>query len=313
MCASVHEAVIGSDNDLSPVRYQAFHYIDVIMTTMASQITSLTVVYSIVYSGADQRKHQSSASLAFVRGIHRVGEFPAQMASKAENVSIWWRHHDLKKCWLLDGTTGNRFQWNLNQYAKLFIQENEFEYDVWKCTPFYFVTTFEVWEWISDFIPYFAGHVITYPCGDSNGHNDSQGWSPVFLRDWPLTWWRHQMETSWFSALLAICAGNSPVSSEFPAQRPVTRSFDIFFDLRLNKRLSKQSWDWWFETLSCPLWRHCNEKLYLASAAHLCCQKFHNAKLVLSKGHVNINIEVPWQNCRRVCSITYICGLVLCY
>ena len=47
------------------------HYIDVIMTTMASQITSLMVVYSIVYSGADQRKHQSSASLAFVRGIHR--------------------------------------------------------------------------------------------------------------------------------------------------------------------------------------------------------------------------------------------------
>ena len=59
------------------------------MTTMASQITSLTVVYSIVYSGADQRKHQSSASLAFVRGIHRsTGEFPVQRASNAENVSI---------------------------------------------------------------------------------------------------------------------------------------------------------------------------------------------------------------------------------
>ena len=47
------------------------HYIDVIMTVMASQITSLTVVYSTVYSDADQRKHQSSASLAFVWGIHR--------------------------------------------------------------------------------------------------------------------------------------------------------------------------------------------------------------------------------------------------
>ena len=42
------------------------------------------------------------------------------------------------------------------------------------------------------------------------------------------------------------------------AQRPVTRSFDVFFDLRLNKRLSKQSWSWWFETLSRPLWRHRN-------------------------------------------------------
>ena len=67
------------------------------------------------------------------------------------------------------------------------------------------------------------------------------------------SWWRHQMET--FSALLAICAGNSPVPGEFPAQRPVMRSFDVYFDLRLNKRLSKQSWGWWFETLSRPLWR----------------------------------------------------------
>ena len=72
-------------------------------------------------------------------------------------------------------------------------------------------------------------------------------------------WWRHQIET--FSALLAICAGNSPVPGEFPAQRPVTRSFDVFFDLRLNKRLSKQSWGWWLETLSRPLWCHCNGTL----------------------------------------------------
>ena len=61
-----------------------------------------------------------------------------------------------------------------------------------------------------------------------------------------------------FSALLAIYAGNSPVTGEFPAQKPVTRSFDVFFDLRLNKRLSKQSWGWWFETLQRPLWRHSN-------------------------------------------------------
>ena len=50
----------------------------------------------------------------------------------------------------------------------------------------------------------------------------------------------------------------SPVPGKFPAQRPVTQSFDVFFDLRLNKRLRKQSWGWWFETLSRPLWRHCN-------------------------------------------------------
>ena len=70
-------------------------------------------------------------------------------------------------------------------------------------------------------------------------------------------WWRHQMET--FSALLAVCAGNSPVPGEFHTQRPVTRSFGVFFDLRLNKRLSKQSWGWWFETLSRSLWRHRND------------------------------------------------------
>ena len=64
------------------------------------------------------------------------------------------------------------------------------------------------------------------------------------------------MET--FSALLAICAGNSPVSGEFPAQRPVKRSFDVFFDLRLNKRFNKQSLGWWFETPTRPLWRHRN-------------------------------------------------------
>ena len=54
-----------------------YHYSDVIMTTIASQITSLTVVYSTVYPDADQRKHQSSASLAFVWGIHRDRWIPS--------------------------------------------------------------------------------------------------------------------------------------------------------------------------------------------------------------------------------------------
>ena len=73
-----------------------------------------------------------------------------------------------------------------------------------------------------------------------------------------LAWWRHQMER--FSALLAICAGNSPVTGEFATQRPVTRSFDVYFDLRPKERLSKQWWGWWFETLSRSLWRHRNGK-----------------------------------------------------
>ena len=77
------------------------------------------------------------------------------------------------------------------------------------------------------------------------------------------SWWRHQMET--FYALLAFCAGNSPVPGEFPSQRPVTRGFDVFFDMCPNKRLSKQWWGWWFETLSYSFWRHSN--LIITTAA----------------------------------------------
>ena len=68
------------------------HYNDVMIGAMASQITTLTIVYSTVYSSADQRKHQSYASLAFV--------IPRKMARNAENVSIWWRHHEDQKIFL---------------------------------------------------------------------------------------------------------------------------------------------------------------------------------------------------------------------
>ena len=77
-----------ASNKLSTCRW--FHYIDVIMAAIASQITSLTIVYSTIYSDADQWRHHISASLAFL-----TGEFPAQMVSNAENVSIWWRHHGM--------------------------------------------------------------------------------------------------------------------------------------------------------------------------------------------------------------------------
>ena len=63
------------------------HYNDVIMSTMAYQMTGVSSVYSTLYTGANHRKQQSSASLAFVRGIHR---WPV-------NVSIWWRHHEQRK------------------------------------------------------------------------------------------------------------------------------------------------------------------------------------------------------------------------
>ena len=69
------------------------HYTDVIMGAMVSQITSLTIVYSTVYSGADQRKHQSPASLAFVQGINREPvNSPHKWPVTRKNLPIWWRH-----------------------------------------------------------------------------------------------------------------------------------------------------------------------------------------------------------------------------
>ena len=70
------------------------HYDDVIMTTIASQITSLTSVYSTVYSDAHQRKIKAPRHWPLCGEFTGTGEFPAQRASYAENVSIWWRHHD---------------------------------------------------------------------------------------------------------------------------------------------------------------------------------------------------------------------------
>ena len=80
----------------------------------------------------------------------------------------------------------------------------------------------------------FVKSKLTFPAWISiNAHTTSISVSIIS------TWWRHQMET--LSALLAICAGNSPVPGEFPTQRLVTRSFDVYFDLRPDKRLGKQS------------------------------------------------------------------------
>ena len=71
------------------------------------------------------------------------------------------------------------------------------------------------------------------------------------------SWWHHQLES--FSVLLALCEGNPLVTGGFPSQRPVTRSFDIFFDLHLNKWLSKQLRCWWSQMPLCSLWHHCND------------------------------------------------------
>ena len=72
--------------------------------------------------------------------------------------------------------------------------------------------------------------------------------------------WIHDDVIKWkhFPRYWPFVRGIHRVPGEFPAQRPVTRSIDAFFDLQPNKRLSKQWWGWWFETPSCTLWRHRN-------------------------------------------------------
>ena len=100
-------------------------------------------------------------------------------------------------------------------------------------------------------------HRRSYPCGVYDA--SVEGHPNVVIYDAEnVTWWRHQMGT--FSALLAFCAGNSPVTAELPTQRPVTRSFDVFFHMRLNRQLSKQWRRWWFDTPPRSLWRQCNKK-----------------------------------------------------
>ena len=153
-----------------------FHYNDVIMSAMASQITGISVVCSTVGLGADQRKHQRFTSLAFVWGI----------------------------------------RWPVNSPHKRPVTRKIFPFDdviMFKC--------------------------LSHPSSKilQSYHDDGIKWKP-------------------FSALLALCAENSPVTGEFHSQRPVRRSFDVLFALRLNKRFSKQSWGWQFEPTSCSLWRH---------------------------------------------------------
>ena len=175
------------------------------MTTMASQITSLTLVCSTVYSGADQMNYQSSASLAFVRGIHR---------------------------------------WSVNSPHKGPVTQ----------TFFHLMTS-------SCILPHFFYQIMLIPL-------------PA------ITWWQttllHNDVIKW---------KHFPVTDGFPSQRPVTRSFDVFFDLRLNKRLSKQSRRRWFETPS-----HDNDvmmwSLYTSFTVHAKCFQEFDLKSSLKRYNI---------------------------
>ena len=142
-------------------------------------------------------------------------------------------------CWLYTATQVTHDKEIWQTFYQLLLKDLIMQHTKFQIYVLNFKTTFWLWKKITLGLKKGVHHITKWRANNGSG-----------------PWWRHQMET--FSPLLAICAGNSPVTGEFLAQRPVTRSFDVFFDLRLNKRLSKQSWGWWFETLSCPLWRHRN-------------------------------------------------------
>ena len=139
--------------------------------------------------------------------------------------------------------TGRCF-WNFDIVTSL-IPWSAYPYNISECLcigVFLYLYTHAVYMYIYNISPLSMPHVYygralqkrVLKCSVRHEHDDVIKWKPFF-------------------ALLALCAGNSHVTGEFRAQRPVTLSFDIFFDLRLNKPLSKQSWGWWFETPSRPL------------------------------------------------------------
>ena len=176
------------------------HYSEVVMGAIAFQITSLAIVYLMVYSGADQRKHQSSASLIFVWGIHR---WPMNSPHKWPVTRQMFPFDDV-----------------IMKFGLYTAWSHFLETPGFRLQPFREIS--HGWSWRQE---------LSYASVTSNyrlctfPHHCLCFWSVSAAGPW----WRHQMET--FSALLGFCAGNSPVTGEFPAQRPDTRSFDVFFHL----------------------------------------------------------------------------------
>ena len=198
-------------------------------------------------------RHKSWSTFVQITACYLVGVQPLQ-----------WRR-------IFNCTIGNFFYWNWDHNVIIFIQVNASEH-ICKMSAI-LLTTQDVDWWIDNLTAFEAQHItssirIRCPPNPANVRSSALGsclwdirWWCVVLESflWPnnISWWRHQMET--FSALLALCAGNSSVTAEFPSQRPVTRSFDVYFDLRLDKWLNKQSLGWCFETPSRSLWRQCND------------------------------------------------------
>ena len=170
-------------------------------------------------------------------------------------LSCGQKHHNLHNKAILSNTSGT-----FNAAATV-VTESEFMYAHSECSfcmlmSYLFLETY----WL------YNNYILPYMKFDSKTHK-------YCTKGISFKTWFHNNFTSYMynvytiahddvikmEALLALCAVNSPITGEFPSQRSVMRSFDVFFDLCLDKRLSKQSWGWWFETSSSSLWRHCND------------------------------------------------------
>ena len=241
------------------------HYGDDIMGLIASQTTSLTVVYSIAYSDADQRKHQSSVSLAFVWGIHRG---PVNSPHKRSVTRKMFSFDDV-------------IMWYLPHMALSTSYSNN--------------TTLVTLMTIN--------YLVQRPNCSILFHEINSG---IYV---PFICTRNRKHQS---IMLALCAGNSPpATGEFPAQRSVTRSFDVFFDLRLNKRLSKQSRGWWFETPSRSSWRHCNVGHISNFTLEVTKHKIWNVTTIwkiysISRDHL-VNAPSQWETALH-CNVSHCLG-----
>ena len=176
------------------------HHDDVIMSLMASQITCVSIACLVVCAGADQRKHQRSASLTFVRGIHRS---PAGFPHKGQV---------MRKMFLCDDVIVTfmniTFIFGRCRSSSAVVTSDKYEYE--KPNRYFYKIKNIPSEEINELS-------FNNPCPRSR---------------------------------------KNQYTGEFPSQRPVTRRFDVSFDLGLNERMSKQSRRRWFETQSRSLWRH---------------------------------------------------------
>ena len=141
---------------------------------------------------------------------------------------------------IINWTLRNKLQWSFSGKSNFFIQENAFENVACEMS-----AILSRGRWVKktcltlEVITALTGGLAPSSLGHQHLMTSSNG--SIYSRFIGPGWWK------------------PPVTGGFPSQRPVTRCFDVFFDLRLNKRLSKQSRRRWFETPSRPLWRHCND------------------------------------------------------